>query len=258
MPPKQGCFSIKFFFRLDVKNGQLAGISKWESVLSDSMMEEANSIKKALEKSNLDELFFRLYLYTRKRLSRMVWRGEHKGSIPGGLEAEDFIQAALKKALSKERIWNSSEHSLVEFLTNIISSDINHLAEKTENVIEQRATTLRSDTDRNVICIKDLPGKRADWPDTYSLNDQERYDLEFIQSQVGDNPTDRAVVRSVIQDGLSRSADIAIELGVPVSEVYKSKKRLRRKCQYLRAKDRDSSTGKYGGFDREKWGQENA
>ncbi len=196
-------------------------------------MEDTSPIRKALEEASLDALLLRLYLYTRNRLTRMFWRGQRRGQIPGGWEAEDFIQAAIKKALSQDRIWKPEENTLFEFLKNIISSDINNLAEKVENKIESRAAMTPEDTDRHIVSISDLQVERSDWPDAYLLKEQEKYERELIKEQVGDNPLDQAIIKVVIENGLSRSAEIAEELGVHISEVYKAKKRLRRKCQSL-------------------------
>ena len=197
-------------------------------------MDASNHVRKALDEADLDDLLLRLYLYTRNRLTRMFWRGQRKGQIPGGLEAEDFIQTAIKKALGRDRIWKPEESTLFEFLKNIISSDINNLAEKVENKIESRAAVTPGETDGHTVNISDLQAGRSDWPDICLLKEQETYERELIQSQVGDNPLDQAIIRVVIENGLSRSADIAAELGVPVSEIYKAKRRIRRKCQFIR------------------------
>jgi len=164
----------------------------------------------------------------------MFWRGQRSGQIPGGWEAEDFIQAAIKKALSQDRMWKSEENTLFEFLKNIISSDINNLAEKVENKIESRASGIPEETaGHKIVNISDLQVRRSDWPDAHLLQEQETHERELIQAQVGDHPLDKAIIKVVIESGLSRSSDIAAELGIPVSEVYKAKRRLRRKCQSL-------------------------
>lgn len=194
-------------------------------------MEENNSFRKALDETNLDELVIRLGLYTHKRLARLFWRGDGQGPIPGGWEPADFIQAAFRKALSQERIWKSSECSLFDFLKGIISSDISNRALKSENRVESRITSESVEAAQNIVAAGQLPTKGSEWPDAGLRQEQEE---EQILERVGENELDQAVVRCVLEQGLSVAAEIAAELNVPVNDVYKSKKRLRRRFQYLR------------------------
>lgn len=194
-------------------------------------MEENKSFREALDETSLDELLIRLGLYTHKRLARMFWRGNGQGPIPGGWEPADFIHAAFMKALSKERTWKSSECSLFDFLKGIISSDISNRALKSENRVESRIATESVEAGKNVVIATQLPTKGSEWPDVGLRQEQEQ---EHILERVGANELDQAVVRCVLGQGLSVAAEIAAELNVPVNDVYKSKKRLRRKFQYLR------------------------
>lgn len=201
-------------------------------------MEENKSFLRALVQADLDELTIRLGLYTHARLVRMFWRGDSRGPIPGGWEVADFVQAALKKALTRERIWKPSEQSLFEFLKDIISSDISHLALKSENRVESRLASRAPEADKNFAVAANLPGKESDWPDSDLRHEQEKKD---ILERVGENELDQNVVRCVLDQGLSSSGEIAAALNVRVCEVYKSKKRLRRKLQSLRTSTREES-----------------
>lgn len=203
-------------------------------------MGEKKSFNEALEEADLDKLIMRLRLYTHMRLARMFWRGESNGPIPGGWEPEDFVQAALRKGLSRVRVWRSSDHSLFDFLKGIISSDISNLALKSENVAESRVTTTPADANRNSVSAANLPGKRSEWPDASSSGDEEL--MEILQ-RVGEKDLDRKIVRCVLEKGLSASGEIAAELNLPVGEIYKAKKRLRRKFEYLRVSTRDQTSG---------------
>jgi len=217
----------------------LSGIPKVGGVPGDRrLMGENNSFHQALKETDLDELVTRLGLYTHRRLAQMFWRGDSHGPIPGGWEVADFVQAAFRKGLTQERIWRSSQRSLFDFLKGIISSDINHLALKTENQIESRIADMRAEADRATRVIAELPGRGSDWPDADLRLKQEQ---EHILERVGDNQLDQNVVRCVLEHRLSVSADIAAKLNVPVNEVYKSKKRLRRKLRYLRTSSQDKS-----------------
>lgn len=208
-------------------------------------MEETRSFSQALEEVNLDELTLRLGLYTHRRLARMFWRGESKGPIPGGWEPADFVQAAFKKGLTGIRVWKSSNHSLFDFLKDIISSDISNLALKSENRVESRVTTAAGDAGSNLVSTESLPGNRSEWPDTGSFDENE---VAPILQRVGENDFDQKVVRCVLEMGMSVSSEIAAELKVPVNDVYKSKKRLRRRFQYLRAMSANESPDSSGGL----------
>ena len=201
-------------------------------------MGENNSFRKALEEIDLAKLTIRLGLYTQTRLARMYWRGDRNGPIPGGLEAADFVQAAFRKGLTQERIWKSSERSLFEFLKDIISSDISHLALKSENRVESRISMVAAEVDKDSVLAANLQGQRSEWPDAHLSHEQEQ---KYILAQVGKNELDQDVVRCVVERDLSVSGEIASMLNVAVTEVYKSKKRLRRKLQYLVSIRNDSA-----------------
>jgi hypothetical protein len=198
-------------------------------------MERNQWFRKALEEADLDDLFIRLRLYTQSRLAGMFWRGDSQGPIPGGWEPADFIQAAFRKGLTQERIWKPSEQSLFDFLKGIISSDISNQALKSENQVESRIGDSTSEPGNNFVVAANLAEKGADLPDASLRNEAEK---QLILEKIGTNELDRSVVQCVLGDTLSASAEIAAELHVPVNEIYKSKRRLRQKLQYLRMSTR--------------------
>src|ERR1041384_6800201 len=203
-------------------------------------MEETRSFIQALEQVDLDRLTLRLDLYTHRRLARMFWRGETNGPIPGGWEPKDFVQAAFNKALAGVRVWKSSNGSVFDFLKDIISSDISNLATKSENRNEYRVPEAESEAaTAGFVSARELKGSRAEWPDTDSSHDDE---LHHLLARAGENELDQKVVKCVLEQGISVSGAIASELKVPVSEIYKSKKRLRRRFQYLTIMSRTEPT----------------
>jgi DNA-directed RNA polymerase specialized sigma24 family protein len=109
---------------------------------------------------------------------------------------------------------------------------------KSENRVESRLASRAPEADKNFAVIANLPGKESDWPDSDLRDEQEKKD---ILERVGENELDQNVVRCVMDQGLLSSGEIAAALNVPVGEVYKSKKRLRRKLQSLRTSSREES-----------------
>ena len=129
----------------------------------------------------------------------MFWRGDSHGPIPEGWEVADFVQAAFGKGLTQDRIWRSSLRSLFDFLKGIISSDIDHLALKTENQIESRIADMPTETGRNTGVNANLPGRAADWPDADLRLKQEQ---EHILRRVGANQLNQNVIRCALEHRL--------------------------------------------------------
>jgi hypothetical protein len=79
------------------------------------------------------ERYQRLLFFAARKLKRLRWRGQRSGQVPGGIEPEDIVHTAIEKTKSEERIWRSTEISLLQHLMGVISSHINHLAMSYEN-----------------------------------------------------------------------------------------------------------------------------
>jgi hypothetical protein len=81
-----------------------------------------------------NDLYPRLLLVAEGKLNRLAWRGSRFGPIPGGQTSHDFVQAAIEKTKGGFRVSNP-EISIFQHLVGVILSDINHLANSTENQI---------------------------------------------------------------------------------------------------------------------------
>jgi hypothetical protein len=170
-----------------------------------------------------NDLYPRLLLVAEGKLNRLIWRGTRFGPIPGGQTSHDFVQAAIEKTKGGIRAWNP-EVSIFQHLAGVILSDINHLANSTENQITQCA-------DEKVIPIED---HRAT-PETSAIrSSQEETFLTFLHAK---NPVLRTLAFSILHDPVRLgSLELATKLNLSICQLDSLKRALRRATEeFLKA-----------------------
>jgi hypothetical protein len=162
-----------------------------------------------------NDLYPRLLLVAEGKLNRLIWRGQSFGPIPGGHTSHDFVQAAIEKTKGGIRAWNP-EISIFQHLAGVILSDINHLANSSENQIT------RFD-DQKVIQIED---HRATPEASAVRKSQEETFLAFLHEK---NPNLRILASSILHDPTRLgSLELATKLSLSICEVDSLKRALRR------------------------------
>lgn len=186
-------------------------------------------IKRELENG---EILSRVLLWAAKRCRERVWRGRLGGSVPGGLEAEDFVYEAVRKTLTGQRVWDHASVSLYQHLVGVVRSDISNRLRCKEN----RMTILESRLGSNGEAgRRSGPAKVLDLsqfacedpsPEEVVLFQDE---LEKILQHVENADTKLLnMAKLMAERDLSGSIELSNELGVSVREVNNRKKRLRR------------------------------
>jgi DNA-directed RNA polymerase specialized sigma24 family protein len=149
--------------------------------------------------------------------------------VPGGWEVNDFIQAAVRKALDGTRKWHPEEQDLLSFMKGIISSEVSSRATAIENANDRRATTLPAEADVHTVDVS----SRQDESLSSAPSVVEYAQWRNLLLAKLEDPLERAIVTLVIDEDLDQPQEIADRLQVSVDEVYNAKKRLRRKRPQL-------------------------
>lgn len=172
-----------------------------------------------------EDLYPRLLLATKGRMSRVRWRGQQWATAPMGLLAEDFVQTAIKEAMSGERRYDSSK-SLFKNLCHIVSSEISNVVQSYENKNVEHE-------DDNIINFVD----NRDSPETAAIYTQ-MADRFLIYLEARDPPA-KQVAEQIILCNLVKSLELSVELRRPVSDIENIKKRLRRLCRKYQQEHED-------------------
>jgi hypothetical protein len=178
-----------------------------------------------------NDLYPRLLLVAEGKLNRLIWRGKWFGPIPGGQTSYDFVQAAIEKTKAGIRVWNR-EISIFQHLAGIILSDINHLANSTENQITRY-------DDEKVIQIED---HRAT-PEASAIRklEEERF-LAFLHTK---NPRLRTLAFSMLHDPVRLgSLELATKLNLSICQVDSLKRALRRATEEFLKHEHDIAAGR--------------
>lgn len=175
-----------------------------------------------------EDLYPRLLLATKGRMNRLSWRGHKANSAPMGLQAHDFIQAAIDKALSGKRSYDHTR-SLFENFMQVISSDISNAVLSYDNQFVGRA-------DDKIVDIMDY----RDGPEADAIYEQRVRKLFLF---LGDRDLEaKRVAEQIVIFGRSSSIDLSVELQCSVKDIDNIKKRLGRLCgEFQRVLDLDAS-----------------
>ena len=169
-----------------------------------------------------DDLVPRLLLLAMSRLSRMTWRGRRGTATPGAAEAEDFVNDAIVKTISGQRVWQEEKCTLFQHLAGVVVSDISHAAEAAENRL------MRADDAKENQSAGWPPGKADERPD----QEQEalwRSEQRRVLGHLDDiDPRLAEMAELILIEDVDGSADLAKRLGCSISEVVNMRKRMKR------------------------------
>lgn len=185
-----------------------------------------------------EEKIPRLLSYALYKAKSKRWRTVFDGQMPEGKEVEDVVFTAIEKVFSGDRKWDPQKQpDLYEYLKGVIDSDLYHLAKCEEN------TTLINEIDvcknpdgEKPFTLDDLPGAEPN-PETLHILKEENERAEEFFFGFYDYLREKPVLQGIVEcvdDGVTKSADIAERLGVHVKEIYNCFKQLRRKLEDFR------------------------
>lgn len=172
--------------------------------------------------------------YARKRVGWRTWGGARGGRLPAGKEAEDVVYEAIEKVYSGQRAWDpAAKPDLLQFLKDVIESDVHHLAVGFENrgVVTETALGERMVDGVAEPYLNTRPAAGPSPADAAVRGEEDRearaFAETFLATLVGE--PDLAAIVSCIFDGVVKPAEIAAKTGRDPGEVYSARKRLQRR-----------------------------
>ena len=174
-----------------------------------------------LNEANWDQIRPKLVVYAQFRLEAISWPGGHP---PGGTQAEDLAQEAIKLLYIGQRTWDVAKHPNLEVvLKGIIKSLVSHQTKAKDNQTRQ--------------ALSEDAGIDGWGHDALSNNPSPEECLAFeeriaqIESLL-EYDEEAGMVFLYLQDS-AKPKKIAEELGKSVTKIYAITKRIRRKLQDL-------------------------
>jgi len=192
----------------------------------------------------------RLRRYARERASRLVWAGSYRGPLPGGRQPEDVAHSAIEKVLTGARDWDeTAQPDLAVFLETVVDSEISHLVESWEHRHVRPAAALpaRADGEEpNPDPIAKVPSPAAGPLEAVVGGEEEKrqdaFAAAFIES-VADDPILKRIVECIVAD-VVKPGEIAVQLGIPILEIYNRRKQLQRRLKaFYLARSADLTAG---------------
>ena len=182
-----------------------------------------------------------------------MWGGRPGGDLPGGQEAEDIVYGAIAKLLDGRRVWDpATEPDLDRFLSDVVESDLNHLAMSFENrkvVRESAMTPVWIEGEASRPLETSVPSATPEPLDVLAQREAreegDRFVAGLLAACADDPPLQRAA--TLILEGVAKPADIAAKLGVPIDEIYNMRKRLQRRLTDFMTEWRNLGEREQGG-----------
>ena len=172
----------------------------------------------------------RLTLHADNKLRRLIWRGVpgRRGGTPaGGVRAEDLAAESIIDLLEGRRVWDATrDPDLLEWLRDVVDSKVSHLVECKENRVLRR---FLSDMNEADITAVSRGANNSQRPPEESLAEAEEVAAlcESIRVEFAGDDVASRLFRCCI-DGVSKPAEMAVILQLPVQTIYDAQKRLRR------------------------------
>jgi hypothetical protein len=183
-----------------------------------------------LSEDEWTELIERLTQHASCRIFRHSWRGlriTQGGSVPGGVDPADLASAAITDVIGRERVWNpETAPNFLDYLRSVVDSKVSHLVNGLENRTTRRMTRAAA-----AGAEFDAPGHEPE-PVTVLID---RETLERRRSEIVEAIRGKLVegIFECVESNMTKPADIAVLLEVPVKEIYIAQKRLKRKVEAL-------------------------
>ena len=188
-----------------------------------------------------DELLERLAHHARRKIARLAWRGVRGGPVPGGVDPADLAAKALELAISGQRVWDRSAYpDYGPFLKGVVDSLISSLVRSVENCLTRRHGP--SETGDGSPVTHEIAGREQEPIDpATSREDREAFRAMVFKALDGDDGAFQ--VLECLEADITKPAEIAAYLGLPVSEINNVQRRLRRKLGNLGPKRKGGGCG---------------
>lgn len=172
-------------------------------------------------------------------LSRALIYGLRLGpadALAPGLSAQDLVSIAVEKVLRGQRRWlQSTQQDLLVFLKGVVNSDLDHLMRPGRRY---REISLEVNLDGVAgPCRFGSSGNGRSWcsvapaalPKNGAKNGHAASRIAALREAVGAHPELLVIVDAILSGVDPRPRILAQHLGLPVAEIYRRLKRLRRR-----------------------------
>lgn len=177
-------------------------------------------VRTILEKLDWVEIAEKLAVYATFKVQKAYWR-TGKGTLPKGLEIEDFAYNAIDSLWTGQRHWNpDKEPDVMRFLKGVVDSEVSHLLESPEHLRREHAEAREPDQEDPIKLIADL-----DQDPLGEIQAKEMWD-HLKQSAEGDN--DMQLILYCLEEGITRRADIIDTLQLSPAVVDGKLKKIRK------------------------------
>jgi DNA-directed RNA polymerase specialized sigma24 family protein len=180
-----------------------------------------------LSDDDLLKLLKRLTLHADRKLARLRWRGVQGGPPPGGVRAEDIASDAITAVIAGTRGWDqTSQPDLLKYLRSVVDSMISKLVNSLDNRRTRRLGPPGGSDESS--SAYEAGGREPDPAELASSREAaEAFRAPIVEALKGDDVAYQ--VFECLEADITKPADIAAYLGLPVAEVNNAQKRLRRK-----------------------------
>ncbi len=161
------------------------------------------NLAEEIQSEDMDELIDRMNAYAISRLKTVGVKNFN------GKEPIDFVGDVILKVIEGKRDWTKAQCSFRDFMFGSLKSEINNFFTINKIIYEDE--------------LPDIPSNEQ----SQNIEDERKKVSELLQQEGADD--DELVVFEYWVDGITKSAEIAKDLGIDMKEVYKITKRLERR-----------------------------
>ena len=195
---------------------------------------------RTLQETDWEAIGKQLAAYATWKAQNFAWRTGDHDDLALGLQGVDIAQIAIEKTLTGEREWNPARGKLLPYLKGVVDSLMSHMAGSLDNSVQARLAKdeegkeLFDRAEFQAVRHNDfgLLSSHQRRPGTNSDGGSERVAELFAAVEGEDDLV--AVLDVVMGSGETKPAEIAVQLGVEVAEVYNRLKRLRRAARDIK------------------------
>jgi hypothetical protein len=182
-----------------------------------------------MKQAEMDELILELISYARALIARKRWLP--RGELPHGYEAGALAVEAITRVVDGRRKWNpTAEPDLLPYLKSVVKSILWELKPAARREEVEVAPVGKDGIDLTAEARTEDPGPLELLELGEETASGERFKDQILSGFEEDE--DKLVLMSIFE-GRGKAAEIAADLGLPVEDVYRIKRKIKRRLERL-------------------------
>lgn len=202
-----------------------------------------DKVLKLLDSQIDDEMIAKLIIFAKKIMRLYYWNS----GVPKSMTAEDFVYDGIRKTYEAAngntgdgtRTWNPSAVSLSTHFEGVIRSDINHLANSTDNATGH--SSFEDHIEKEVADSSEVGETIV--IDNVIIDDSTEV-LAELMAEVAKDPVSTKILKYIrsqgMEDKFHSNKAIHEGTGIPIKEINNAKKRMTLKMKSMMNKKRTS------------------